>query len=346
MGSTLLTVLSAVLGFALLMVVHELGHHLVARAFKMRVLRFSIGFGPAIWRHQPRGSDTVYQVALLPFLAYVQIDGMNPFEEIDPNDKGSYANASLIGRVLTVVAGPLANYGFAILLFFATLMMGGRQEPTTVVDVQDKGAASESPMRDGDKIVRIGDTPINTFEQMRQLILRSPNKELTFEVLREKTKHRFQLTPRPTGPDNGGLIGVIPIARHVEVAASEALVEAAKMPGRIIYQTMAAIYSAITGQGGSVQVSGPLGIASAMGDAADLGLLSYLHFLGFLSASLCGLNLVPYPALDGGRLVFLLYEAASRRKANGRWEAAIHGVGMLMLLLLMIVVTVFDFQDF
>lgn len=346
MGSTLLNVLSAVLGFALLMVVHELGHHLVARAFKMRVLRFSIGFGPALWRHQPQGSDTVYQVALLPFLAYVQIDGMNPFEEVDPEDKGSYANASLIARLLTVVAGPLANYGFAVVLFFATLMIGGRQEPTTVVDVQDQGAAAESPMRDGDQIVRIGDTSIKSFEQMRQLILRSPDKPLTFEVLRNNTKKSFQITPRPDGPDHGGLIGVIPVPRHVEVASTEAFSEAAKKPGLIIYQTMEAIYMAVTRQGGNVQVSGPLGIASAMGDAADLGLLSYLHFLGFLSASLCGLNLFPWPALDGGRLVFLLYEAAARRKSNSRWEAAIHGIGMLMLLVLMIVVTVFDFKDF
>ena len=72
-------ILAAVFGLALLMVVHESGHHLVARAFKMRVLRFSIGFGPPIWRHQPRGSETIYQVALVPFLAYVQIAGMNPF---------------------------------------------------------------------------------------------------------------------------------------------------------------------------------------------------------------------------------------------------------------------------
>ncbi|HEX4477872.1 MAG TPA: site-2 protease family protein, partial [Polyangiaceae bacterium] len=74
----------AVLGLGLLMVIHEAGHHFVARAFGMRVLRFSIGFGPVLWRHQPRGSTTVYQVALIPFLAYVQVAGMNPFEEVDP----------------------------------------------------------------------------------------------------------------------------------------------------------------------------------------------------------------------------------------------------------------------
>src|SRR5688572_17655439 len=113
----MLSILIAILGLAVLMVVHELGHHLVARAFKLRVVRFSIGFGPPLWKYQPRDSETVYQVALIPFLAYVQVAGMNPFEESDPDDKGSYANASLTARILTIAGGPLANYGFAMLLF-------------------------------------------------------------------------------------------------------------------------------------------------------------------------------------------------------------------------------------
>ena len=129
-----LGILLAILGLALLMVIHESGHHFVARAFGMRVLRFSIGFGPALWRHQPKDSPTVYQVALIPFLAYVQIAGMNPFEEADPDDRGSYANASLTARISTVVAGPLANYFFASVLFFAAFILGGEPIASTTVD--------------------------------------------------------------------------------------------------------------------------------------------------------------------------------------------------------------------
>src|SRR5512145_1194250 len=106
-------ILVGILGLALLMVVHELGHHIAARAFGMRVIRFSIGFGPSVWRHQPNGSTTIYQVALIPFLAYVQIAGMNPFEDIDPDDSSSYANASVFARIVTIFAGPFANYLFA-----------------------------------------------------------------------------------------------------------------------------------------------------------------------------------------------------------------------------------------
>lgn len=350
MSPTLLIVLAAVFGFALLMIVHELGHHLVARAFNMRVLRFSIGFGPAIWKHQPKGSETVYQVALLPFLAYVQIDGMNPFEEVDPEDRGSYANAPLVGRVLTVVAGPLANYLFASILYFATMILGGRMVPTTVVDVQDKGAAAESTMVDGDKIVSIGETPIESFEQMRQLILHSPNQPLKFGVLRNGKRESVVITPRPLGPDGGGLIGVAPVPKHVEVGGQEAVEFAARQPALVIARSLDALGNLlidfVKGRKSDVRLSGPIGIASEMGNAAGRGLESYLYFLGFLSASLCGFNLLPAPALDGGRLVFLLYEAAARRKPNARIEALIHAVGLLMFLALMLLVSVFDIRDY
>src|ERR1043166_3702656 len=106
----------AALGLALLMIVHESGHYFAARRYGMRVIKFSIGFGPRLWPKQPKGSPTTCQVAIIPFLAYVQIAGMNPYEDHDPNDKGSYANASLWARVVTIVAGPLANYVFASFL--------------------------------------------------------------------------------------------------------------------------------------------------------------------------------------------------------------------------------------
>src|SRR6188508_3351025 len=147
-------VLVAILGLALLMIVHESGHLLAARAFGMRVVRFSIGFGPALFRHQAKGSETIYQVALIPFVAYVQIAGMNPFEEVDPDDKGSYANASLVARIVTIFAGPLANYLFASVLFFVAFFWGGDQLPTTSVLLLD-GPAKSAQMHDGDTIVAI-----------------------------------------------------------------------------------------------------------------------------------------------------------------------------------------------
>src|SRR5215475_2738132 len=120
----------AALGLAVLMIVHEGGHYLAARKFGMRVVKFSIGFGPTLWKHKPKDSPTVYQIAIIPFLAYVQIAGMNPYEENDPKDPGSYANAGLWARIVTIAAGPLTNYLFASVLIFFGFLLGGN----TVVD--------------------------------------------------------------------------------------------------------------------------------------------------------------------------------------------------------------------
>jgi regulator of sigma E protease len=166
-----------------MMLVHEAGHLLAARAFGMRVLRFSIGFGPAIWRHQGKNSETVYLVALIPFLAYVQIAGMNPFEETDPDDKGSYANASLVGRITAIVAGPLANYLFASVLFFVALFVGGEPVLTTSVEVLD-GPAKNAQMKNGDNVVAVNGVAVKEWEELRSMILASPGKSLTIEVIR------------------------------------------------------------------------------------------------------------------------------------------------------------------
>ncbi len=201
-----------ILGLALLMIVHEAGHLIAARAFGMRVIKFSIGFGPALWRHQPKGSDTMYQVALIPFLAYVQIAGMNPLEEIDPEDKGSYANASLIGRISAIFAGPLANYLFASVFFFAAFMIRGEPVPTTRIELLPDGVAKSAQMKDGDKIVAINGTRINTWDQMREMILASPNKPLEFVVERTGKQQTLKVTPAAKGEGGGGQIGVRPIA--------------------------------------------------------------------------------------------------------------------------------------
>src|SRR6187549_2818847 len=187
-------VLVAILGLALLMIVHEAGHLLAARAFGMRVLRFSIGFGPPLFRYQAKGSETVYQVAPIPFVAYVQIAGMNPFEEVDPDDKGSYANASLVARIVTIFAGPLANYLFASVLFFIAIFVGGDAVPTTSVELLD-GPAKAAHIQNGDTIVAIDRVKVTDWDQMRNLILARAGKSLNIEVTRGSEHKTFDVTP-------------------------------------------------------------------------------------------------------------------------------------------------------
>jgi regulator of sigma E protease len=335
----------AVFGLALLMVIHESGHHFIARAFGMRVLRFSIGFGPVLFRHQPRGSSTVYQVALVPFLAYVQVAGMNPFEEVDQDDEGSYANASLTARIATIVAGPLANYFFASVLFFGALMIGGEVVPSnsTIVEVVKGGPAAAANMKTGDRIISIGGAPIGTFDEMRRVVLKHPGDTLEVVVERAGKPLPLKVTPLPKAENGGGQIMVQAKSERIPVTLRTAAVKSIVAPAIVVEQLVVGL-SRIIMRKEKADFRGPVGIAKIAGDAAQRGMDEYLEFLGMLSAYLGGFNLLPLPALDGGRLVFLAYEAVTRRRANARVEAGIHFVGLVMLLTLLAVVTVFDFK--
>jgi len=321
--------LYGLLALALLMIVHESGHFFAARAFGMRVERFSIGFGPRLFSHQPKDSDTTYQVALIPFLAYVQIAGMNPFEEIDPEDRGSYANASLTGRTLAIFAGPAANYLFASVVFFGALLLGGKTVETTRIVPIPKGAAAAAGLRGGDRVVSINEVPVQTWEGLRTTVLQNPGKPLSFRIDRGGQPLTLSITPRPEGEKGGGLIGVRPqpVPMPVGEAASSSLVQ----PALIVGLTVRSLYRWIAGTEAG-QLTGPLGIMRETEKAAGMGLVQYLMIVGFLSTSVGFFNMLPFPALDGGRLVFLLFEAVTRRQPNQKVEARVHMVGMLLLL--------------
>ncbi len=334
-------VVAGILGLALLMVVHEAGHLIAARAFGMRVQRFSIGFGPPLWRYQAKGSETIYQVALIPFLAYVQIAGMNPFEEVDPDDKTSYANASLVARISAIVAGPLANYLFASVFFFAALMIGGRGVPTTSVQVLD-GPAKAAHLKDGDKVVTIDGKKVEDWEDLRQKVMASPNHPLEIGVVREGRKLVFQVTPAMK--EGRAMIGVQTQEKRVPVSFREATIESLVWPARVVEQLVVSLSRIVTGKD-KPQLAGPVGIVKETSRAAEKSWTDYLAWLGVLSAYLGGFNLLPFPALDGGRLAFLSYEAITRRRPNARVEARVHFFGLVMLLALIAVVSVFDVAD-
>jgi regulator of sigma E protease len=337
-----LHVLASILGLALLMVVHEAGHLFAARASGMKVLRFSIGFGPTLFRYQSKRSETIYQVALIPFLAYVQIAGMNPFEEIDPEDKSSYANASLFARIFAIIAGPLANYLFASVLFFLVFFIGGAQEPTTSVEVMDNGPAKAAKMLNGDKIVTVDGQRVKDWDGMRKLIVNKPNKPVAFGIERNGKPMELVITPKLERGE--GLIGVKPVYRSVPIGAKEAGIRSLALPYEVVKSTVVGLVHIITGKV-KPDLRGPVGIVKETSRAASQGWLEFVYFLGVLSAYLGGFNALPFPALDGGRLAFLGYEAVTRRKPNTRVEAYVHAFGLVLLLTLIAVVTFSDVRN-
>ncbi len=355
--------LVGILGLALLMVVHEGGHFLAARAFGMNVTKFSIGFGPTffkivpkdgyfwfvtgadkikirLWKHIPeKHGPTVYQVAMIPFLAYVQIAGMNPFEDNDANDKTSYANASLIGRITTIFAGPLANYLFASVFFFGAFMIGGVPSNEAFVAPLEGRVALAAGVKEGDKVLEVAGTPVKTWAEMAEQISKRPGKPTTMVVERNKEIVTLEMTP---ADEKGvGRIGVTAFEQRVPVSTKEATRLAVVEPANVVKMLMVGLGQILTGKVEG-ELSGPVGMVKHVANAAKRGAAYGLHLLGALSAYLGAFNLIPLPALDGGRLMFLTYEATTRRKPNPRMEAWIHAMGILMFLALMLFVTYKD----
>lgn len=334
----------AALGLALLMIVHEAGHYFAARRYGMRVVKFSIGFGPRIWHKQPKGSPTTFQVALIPFLAYVQIAGMNPYEEDqDPNDKASYANASLWARVVTIVAGPLANYLFASVLFFGALVVGVTMadEASMKVVPSPDGPAAHAGMLENDQVLAVNQTPVHDWTQLSKAVSSHAGEPIDIEIDRAGKDMHLTVTPNGKGKTDEGRILVRPIKKIERLGVREAAVQSITRPPQVVAGLVVGLTRMILRKD-KVEASGPVGITKYMAEAAKDGTGDYLFLLGVLSAYLGGFNLLPVPALDGGRLIFLGAEAASRRKPDRKMEARVHAIGLLMMLALIAIVTVTD----
>jgi regulator of sigma E protease len=369
--------LIAALGLALLMVVHECGHFFIARAYGMRVIKFSIGFGPTffkirpedgyfwfttaadrvrlrLWKHDPeRHGPTIYQVAMIPFLAYVQIAGMNPLEEIEPDDKGSYANASLTGRILTILGGPVSNYLFASVFFFVAFFAGGQLVPdidepgSTEVSVMTGSAAEAAGIKSGDRLLEVNQKPVERWIEMAEGISKHPDEAIPVVVLRGGQRLSLTVTPKRVEVAQGkkkivkGRIGVQPRTHHVELSARESAVLAIKEPPKVVKRVVIGLSEWASGESEG-ELSGPVGMVTEAAKVVRGSFIGFISLLGALSAYLGAFNLIPFPALDGGRLMFLGYEATTRRRPNARIETQIHIVGLVMMVGLMFYVTFFN----
>lgn len=334
-----------VLGLSLLVIVHEAGHYFVARAFGMRVLRFSIGFGKSIVEWKPEGSPTTFSIGILPVLAYVQIDGMNPVEEHDPNDPGLFPNKSLFARIATIFAGPLANYLLASLVILTVAPFGWpkleHKSPVAVEALTPNYPAAEAGLQVGDRIVEVGGRAITNFEELVAATAPRGGQATTYIIERGGVRQPpITLTPKAEG--GRGLIGVTPVAEviYAPVPISDAAKLAVLLPYQMSIDTLKGFGKMIERRS-TDGLSGPVGLAKELNKRANEGPRSYLLSLITLSIAIGLFNLLPFPALDGGRLVFLIFEAVTRRKPNERFEAVVHGIGLMLLLGLVAYVTIF-----
>lgn len=339
-------ILIAIVGISLLIVVHEAGHYFTARAFGMRVIRFSIGFGPPLVRYQPRGSDTVFQIGVIPFLAYVLIAGMNPAEKVDPEDPGLYANKGIFARIATIFAGSFANYLAASVMIFLLALFSWPSEvplsPVVVGEVLKSTPAERAGIEPGDVIVEVNGKRIERFEQLQKATRPRAGKSTAYVVKREGKRLEMTITPVKSRQGHG-MIGVAPKGKriYVQLPIGEAALRAAVYPLEITLINLAGLGKMLS-SGSTEGLTGPLGMGKLVVEQAEKGVADFVWILIVISVALGMLNLLPFPALDGGRLFFLGVELVLRKRPNEKLEALIHSMGLLFLLGLMVMVTVQD----
>jgi regulator of sigma E protease len=340
----------AILALGVLIIIHEGGHYLVARWCGMRVDRFSIGFGPTLFSFK-RG-ETTFQLALIPLGGYVAIAGLTPTDEpLAPDDPRSYPNRPVWQRLLTIFAGPFTNYAFAIVI--AILLFAAKGLPVAgirpmVESVNPDTPAAAAGLKPGDKINAIDGKAIK-LNDVPDTINGSAGRELKLSLERDgkplEVKVAAKLGKNEKGEDRW-MIGFMPGASDVayeKCSFGECVKAAFVQPYVQSRDTLVTIWKLITRvEKKPGAVSGPIGIVDQMRKRIALGFGALLWVLIVVSIALGLMNLLPLPALDGGRMVFLLIEAISRRRVKEKVEQTIHSVGIVVLLATIVVISVFD----
>ncbi|MFA7255296.1 MAG: RIP metalloprotease RseP [Candidatus Omnitrophota bacterium] len=350
--NSLISLLPALIVFGILIIVHEFGHFIACRFSKVRVEKFSIGFGPELIHWQ--SGETRFSISLFPLGGFVSPAGEEA-SKVGPEgpQPGDFLAASTLSRILIVISGVAMNYVLAFLVFWAVFMIG-RPMPGTVVGGFVKGYPAEaSRLKVNDKILKVDDQAVTNWKDILERFDQSAGAMIQLNVERPRANAKPELLIvqiRPKVEDAKDLFGKKVQMRRVGitpdpaayVSESYAPLPALKKAWDLeVYQTVMthkALFYLITGQISPKNLMGPLGIIQISGQAAKAGIAALLQLLAILSVSLAVINLLPLPALDGGHLVFLLIELVTRRRISPVWQERITTVGFFLLMALMVFV--------
>lgn len=347
-----LYILMAILMITIVILAHELGHFWAAKRVKIEVREFSLGFGPKIWSS---GGDkkppdpvtgmvqTEYAWRLIPFGASVRMTG----EEID-DEPGpySYTTKSPWQKILVASAGPLMNLILGALIFVLIYTFFGVAEPLNTPVIGTVGTetpAAAAGIKPGDRVLKVNGQPINTWDQMVAIVRSTKTGEAVHLVIERNGQIKnISVTPEWEPIEGVNLIGVAPQYKIVRVGVLEANKQGFINTYIWTVRILKGLGLAVSGQVKADDMGGPVLITKLMGDAASSGLAEFLGLTAIISINLGIFNLLPFPALDGSRVVFALVEAIRRRPVEPEKENMIHFVGFALLMVLITLVTFND----
>jgi len=338
--SPLATIIAFPIVLGLLILVHEIGHFTSAKLIGVRVFEFGLGFPPRVAK-VVRG-ETTYSLNALPLGGFVKMMGENGEDAGDPRSFGAKP-AWMRGIIL--VAGPAMNIALALVLFFTAAVWLGAPVATNVVgSVQKHSPAQRAGLRHDDIIVAVAGTRTRSLAAIHKVTEAHLGKRISLTILRSGRRMIVYVRPRLHPPANQGSVGVIMAVREQRYSVQTAAIKSFEGVGAMVMAIPNLIAS--IGSHGTQNISGPVGIARMTGESASSipqeGLGQFFAFVALLSANLGVLNLLPIPALDGGRLALVIVAGIRRRNLNPEVEGLIHLVGMAILFTLILVIS---YQD-
>ena len=335
----MLTFIATIFVFCLIIFIHELGHFATAKFFGVIVHEFAIGMGPKIWGIHRNGTE--YSVRALPLGGYVKLEG----EDGASDDKNAFCNKSIFARFVVLASGAFMNFvlGFLIYIFLMSSATGFGSN--VVGEVVDGSAFADSGIVAGDTIVKMENdmysSNIYTFNDISFFTYRNGTEPVDITFMRDGVeKCIVGVVPKYSETDGRHIYG---FKAQVEPRTFGNVIKYAYHQSVFVVRVVLTSFGdLIRGRAGASDISGPVGIVGEIGNAAREGFATLLNLAALISINLGVVNLLPIPALDGGRILFLIYELVRRKPVPADKEALVHAIGFMMLIAFMLVVTFFD----
>lgn len=353
-GLFIIKILLLLFILGIIILVHEFGHFIWAKTFGVHIYEFSIGMGPLLHTHKGKKDGINYNIRAIPIGGFVSMAGeVYDSGEVDENNKKIkkdklMCNKKWCQRLIILVAGVVNNFILAIvILFIYTLIWGGGAITPKVLNVVEDKPAAAAGLKSGDVITSINGYNVSSWDKA-QIILyyKNTNEYYTFEVKHtDGTKEEIKIKPEIIKDEETGaeskLFG-IQIDAEDTSNVFKSFVYSIRKFNSIISSMVYTIWGLISGKIGLSALSGPVGIYEAVGETINYGINYFLYILAFLSINVGFINILPFPAFDGGHVLFLIIEKIKGSPVNAKIENTCHLIGFILVFLLMIVVTISD----
>lgn len=340
----LINIISLIILLVICVVVHEFGHYITARLLGVQVHEFALGMGPAIFKHRSKKNNMLWSIRILPLGGFCRLAGMDEDEEGEEVIPGQgFDEQPAWKRFLILLNGSLFNVILAVVLMGLFLWGHGvmNMDSSMIGEIMPNFPAEAAGIQAGDKILKVNGTEVSkwreTSEKIRVEALKDP--EVKIEILRGEKNLSFNVNIPVSQTYGRPMLGISP--SYSRMGFFEAFYNSLTYTYRMSALMLRGFLDLITGQQ-EADVTGPVGIASMSGQAMRSGFWDFISFMAIIALNLGILNLFPIPALDGGRLLFVLLEMIVRRRLPNKIENWIHTAGFAVLLFLMVLITFKD----